>query len=179
MNRGPVAGPANRRALIEAARIEFALGGAGVPLSRIAARAGVGQGSLYRHFRDRLELAHAVFDENLTQLREQVLASARPLGTFLDAVQEQASEAAVLIELVSDHRLQAQAEDIKDQLRHIVAEVHEASLVSGELREVVTPEELVTAVSMLALPIAKAASDQREVVAESARRILDAWFCGI
>ncbi|HEU0181064.1 MAG TPA: helix-turn-helix domain-containing protein, partial [Agromyces mariniharenae] len=67
-NRGPSAGPANRRALIAAARDVFATEGLQAPFSAVAKKAGVGQGSLYRHFPDRLSLAVAVFDENLDEL---------------------------------------------------------------------------------------------------------------
>ena len=64
-NLGPSAGPGNRRALIVAAREIFAEDGLAAPFSAVAKRAGVGQGSLYRHFPDRLALAVAVFDENI------------------------------------------------------------------------------------------------------------------
>src|SRR6188472_1508327 len=67
-NRGPSAGPGNRRALIAAAREVFATEGLQAPFSAVAKKAGVGQGSLYRHFPDRLSLAVAVFDENLDEL---------------------------------------------------------------------------------------------------------------
>ena len=45
-NLGPSAGPANRAALIAAAREVFAEGGLMAPLNQVARRAGVGQGSL-------------------------------------------------------------------------------------------------------------------------------------
>ncbi|HQV92079.1 MAG TPA: helix-turn-helix domain-containing protein, partial [Phycicoccus sp.] len=67
-NRGPAAGPANRAALIAAARQLMAEQGVQVPLSRIAQEAGVGQGVLYRHFPTRLSLALAVFEDNFTEL---------------------------------------------------------------------------------------------------------------
>ena len=69
-NRGPKAGPANRAALLAAARTLFGRDGYRVPVSLIAREAGVGQGVLYRHFPTRLELAYAVFDENFTALEE-------------------------------------------------------------------------------------------------------------
>jgi AcrR family transcriptional regulator len=47
-----------------------------VPLSAIAREAGVGQAVLYRHFPDRLELAWAVFAENVAELEQ--LAAATP-----------------------------------------------------------------------------------------------------
>lgn len=67
-NKGPAAAHANRTALIEAARELFASDGYDVPLSRIAAHAGVGRASLYRHFPSRTALAWAVFDDNVAVL---------------------------------------------------------------------------------------------------------------
>ena len=53
-NRGRAAAKANRRALVAAALEVFAEGGIDAPLSAVAKRARVGQGSLYRHFPDRV-----------------------------------------------------------------------------------------------------------------------------
>ncbi|MFB9629003.1 TetR/AcrR family transcriptional regulator [Nonomuraea helvata] len=53
-NRGPGAAVRNRAALIAAAREVFAAAGYDAPLSMVARVAGVGQGSLYRHFPDRV-----------------------------------------------------------------------------------------------------------------------------
>ena len=67
-NRGPAAAEENRAALLAAARLLFAERGYHVPLSAIAKQAGVGQGSLYRHFPTREDLAVALLDENLDAL---------------------------------------------------------------------------------------------------------------
>lgn len=73
-NRGPAAAAGNRAALLSSARRLFAERGFRVPLSAIARDAGVGQGSLYRHFPTRLDLALAIFEENFAQL--EALAAA-------------------------------------------------------------------------------------------------------
>ncbi len=67
-NRGPAAAPANRAALVRAARRLFAERGYRVPLSAVAREAGVGQGVLYRHFPTRMDLALEVFEQNLAEL---------------------------------------------------------------------------------------------------------------
>ncbi len=74
-NRGRAAGPENRRALIVAAREIYATEGPSAPFSAIAKRAGVGQGSLYRHFPDRISLAVAVFEDNIADLEVELDAS--------------------------------------------------------------------------------------------------------
>lgn len=81
-NRGPAAAAENREALLESARRLFAARGYHVALSAIARDAGVGQGSLYRHFPTRLDLALAIFEENFTVL-ERIAASDPGPGCFL------------------------------------------------------------------------------------------------
>ncbi|MBW3068656.1 TetR/AcrR family transcriptional regulator [Actinomyces sp. 594] len=53
---------ANREAIVEAAKNLFADVGVDVPVRRIAAQAGVGMGTLYRHFPDRMSLVVGVAD---------------------------------------------------------------------------------------------------------------------
>lgn len=67
-NRGPAAAAANRAALLAAARRLFAERGYHVPLAVVAREAGVGQASLYRHFPRRLDLALAIFEDNIREL---------------------------------------------------------------------------------------------------------------
>ena len=60
----------NRQRLVDAAVEEFAAHGADASLEQIAARAGVGIGTLYRHFPDRQALLVAVYQDGFTQLAE-------------------------------------------------------------------------------------------------------------
>lgn len=80
VNRGPAAAEDNRRALVASARRLFAVEGYNVPLSHVASHAGVGRASLYRHFPTRSDLAWAVFEENLVELRS--MASDPSADTF-------------------------------------------------------------------------------------------------
>jgi AcrR family transcriptional regulator len=57
----------NREAILEAARALFAES-ADVPMCEIARRAGVGQGTLYRHFPDRSTLAAEVLGEHVSRV---------------------------------------------------------------------------------------------------------------
>jgi AcrR family transcriptional regulator len=58
----------NRERLLIAARSAFAENGADAPLDDIARRAGVGIGTLYRHFPTRLDLQEAVFRDQVEAL---------------------------------------------------------------------------------------------------------------
>jgi AcrR family transcriptional regulator len=62
--------------IIEAAREVFAIAGFGAPLDAVARRAGVGRGTLYRHFPDRYALAVAIFQDNVRDI-EQLAAACR------------------------------------------------------------------------------------------------------
>jgi AcrR family transcriptional regulator len=57
----------NRATIIEAAR-ELIAGPGDLKLSAVARRAGVGQGTLYRHFASRDELVRALYDREIDEL---------------------------------------------------------------------------------------------------------------
>ena len=61
----------SRARLIEAATAAFAENGADAPLDDIARRAGVGIGTLYRHFPTRIDLQAAVFRSQVTSVCSQ------------------------------------------------------------------------------------------------------------
>ena len=75
----------NRERLIEAAKTAFAETGADVSLEEIARRAGVGIGTLYRHFPTRDAIVEAVYRREVQQLAasaERLLAT-KPAGEAL------------------------------------------------------------------------------------------------
>jgi AcrR family transcriptional regulator len=72
----------NRQRVLEAARTVFASGGADGSLEAVAREAGVGIGTLYRHFPTRHDLFEAVYRqevEQLVKLAEQLAAELPPL----------------------------------------------------------------------------------------------------
>jgi AcrR family transcriptional regulator len=71
----------NRRRILEAAKELFAARGLGVTLHDIARHAGVGVGTIYRHFPDKAELIDLLFEEQLERMAElahQALADPDP-----------------------------------------------------------------------------------------------------
>src|SRR4051812_15573668 len=58
----------NRERILQAAKALFAERGLGVTLHEIAARAGVGVGTIYRHYPNKTPLIEAVFAEQLAEL---------------------------------------------------------------------------------------------------------------
>jgi AcrR family transcriptional regulator len=86
----------NRERVLEAARRAFAEQGYAVPLDEIAAAAGVGPGTVYRHFPTKEALFEAVSAANVQDLaadardRAQAADPGLALDGFLDRVAEQA-----------------------------------------------------------------------------------------
>jgi AcrR family transcriptional regulator len=71
---------ANREKLLDAASEVFADGGVDAPLNLIAVRAGVGKGTLYRHFADRDALAQGLA-ERIQHRFETIADAARSAAT--------------------------------------------------------------------------------------------------
>jgi len=77
----------NREQLLEAAKAAFTTVGADVPLEEIAQRAGLGIGTLYRHFPTRDALMAAVYRREVEQLSAsaEALLAGQPPGQALKA----------------------------------------------------------------------------------------------
>lgn len=68
----------NRTLLLETAQGLFnAEGVEAVSMSQIAREAGVGKGTLYRHFNDKVDLCQALLDESQRDLQERTFATLR------------------------------------------------------------------------------------------------------
>ena len=76
-----------RRILCEAARLIDERGADGVTMDEIAEAAGVGKGTLFRRFGDRVGLMHALLDERERELQESLIRGAPPLGPGAPAVE--------------------------------------------------------------------------------------------
>src|ERR1700749_4443725 len=71
----------NRERVLEAAKVVFNAGGPEASLEAVAKRAGVGIGTLYRHFPTREDLFEAVYRrevEQLSELAEELKGEASP-----------------------------------------------------------------------------------------------------
>ncbi|GLZ45488.1 TetR family transcriptional regulator [Actinomycetospora sp. NBRC 106375] len=76
----------NSDALLEAAAAVFATAGVDAPVREIAAKAGVGVGTVYRHFPKRSDLVAAVFKHAVDACADEApaLAAAHPPGEALE-----------------------------------------------------------------------------------------------
>ncbi|MCW4385682.1 TetR/AcrR family transcriptional regulator [Salinibacterium sp. SYSU T00001] len=175
-NRGPSAGPENRRALIAAAREVFAQDGLRAPLSAIARRAGVGQGSLYRHFPDRLALAVAVFDDNVSELERAMPHPDATLDDLLDRMIAQALTSTALIELIAAHQDDERTQRLGDRVRGLVARVVEREQTAGRIGGHIAVDDVLLAISMLAGELSRTLPDARAEVARRAWSLFYAAF---
>jgi AcrR family transcriptional regulator len=176
VNRGPAAGPENRRALIAAAREVYATDGLGAPFSAVAKRAGVGQGSLYRHFPDRITLAVAVFEENVHELEAATAADDRTIEDLLDRVVAQAMVATSFIELLTANVHDPRIAPLGIRFHAVVARLLALEQALGHVGEHIDADDVTMAVGMLATELARAAPLQRPEVARRARALFRAAF---
>ena len=149
-NRGPSAGPANRLALIAAAREVFGDGGYAAPLSAVAKRAGVGQGSLYRHFPDRISLAVAVFDENIGDLERVASLPDSTLDDLLQEVIDQALVSKALIDLIVAGADDERVAHLGTRVLAVVDTMVTRERSAGRVRADLTADDVMLAISMLA-----------------------------
>lgn len=175
-NRGPVAGPENRRALIAAAREVFADSGYSAPLSAVAKKAGVGQGSLYRHFPDRVSLAVAVFDENIGELEILAADPVSTLDNLLDRVIEQALVSKVLIDLITVDPDDERIAHLGTRLAAVVETVVERERAAGRIRSTVAADDVFLAVSMVAGLVARVPAAGRREIATRAWALFHTVF---
>lgn len=175
-NRGPAAGPENRRALIAAAREVYAQDGLSAPFSAVAKRAGVGQGSLYRHFPDRTALAVAVYAENIAELERFAAQPDSTLDDFLDRAVDQAMVSTAFIELMNGDRHDPRVASLGGRYREVVSGLLAREQLSGHVGRHLSAEDVELATAMLASEIARADPGQRAVVAERARALFHLAF---
>ena len=175
-NRGPSAGPENRRALIAAAREVFADGGYNAPLSSVAKLAGVGQGSLYRHFPDRLSLAIAVFDENLEELERVAERGDSTLDELLGAIIAQALVSTAMIDMITADLDDPRVQHLETRIEGVVGIIVQRERVAGRIGEGVETADVLLAISMLAGVVARTPADRRDAVARRAWSLFHVAF---
>ena len=150
----------NVDALLEAAKACFAASAVDVPMREIAARAGVGVGTLYRHFPKRSDLIVAVFRHEVDACAAsgQVLAAQHQplealalwLVSFADFVATKRGLAAALHS--GDPAYEALPDYFTDRLAPTLQVLLDRAAAKGVIRPVLEAEELLHAVSRLCAP---------------------------
>jgi AcrR family transcriptional regulator len=143
----------NRERILEEAKKEFTQSGASASLEEIAKNAGVGPGTLYRHFPTREELLVAVYRSEIEKLAaaERTLADTLPpvealrawLLLFVDAVATKQIIAPVLNTLVGDPK--KVFKDSYAQLHEAIRALVKRAIKSGDIRKDLDPIDLLRA----------------------------------
>jgi AcrR family transcriptional regulator len=134
----------NREKVLRAAREAFAASGYGVPLDEIAARAGVGPGTVYRHFPSKEELFEAVAAARVQDLvsdarsRADAADPGRAFFGFLGRIRQEASAKRDLPDAI------AIAGSLQDDLHAALDVLLRRAQQAGAVRpEITTPELIV------------------------------------
>jgi len=155
----PVRADAQRNimALLEAAKAVFAEAGVDAPVRDIAERAGVGVGTLYRHFPQRAQLIAAVFRRELDACANaavQLAAEQPPAEALAGWMQRFSAFIATKRGLATAlHSGDPAYEELyglfEKQLVPAITGLLDAAVASGEIRNELSPGELLNAAACL------------------------------
>jgi AcrR family transcriptional regulator len=170
----------NRERILGVAKREFTRLGANASLEELAKKAGVGPGTLYRHFPTREDLLVAVYRSEM----EKLAAAARNLADsmspvdalrawlllFVDAVETKQIIAPVLNTLVGDPKkvFESSYAQIHEALRALV----KRAIKSGDIRKDLDPIDLLRAI--VGVSNVSASPDWQQ----SAKRLVDILITG-
>jgi AcrR family transcriptional regulator len=143
----------NRQNLLIAATDLFAQAGTDVPLEAIATRAGVGIGTLYRHFPTRDELVAAAYRNEVDRLHDaagELLRNHPPdaaLAEWMDRFVTYAAAKRGMLEALrsafeSNSGLKT---DAKGQILDALGSLLDAGIAAGTIRADVTPDDVLRA----------------------------------
>jgi len=152
----------NIGSLLEAAKAVFATAGVDAPAKEIAGLAGVGIGTLYRHFPQRSDLVRAVFQHAVDACADAApaLAAANEPGVALEKwlrryTEFVATKRGLAAALHSgDPAFVALPGYFMQRLAPALASLLEAAIASGEIRAGISATDLLPAVANLCMPVA-------------------------
>ena len=151
---------ANRERLLATAAAEIRARGDHVPMAEIADRAGVGVGTLYRHFPTREHLLAALTTRAFALVLQHARAAAESAGPAVDSVGK-------FFAATIEHRdqlvlpLHGGPSDLDDEARQLQAEIRmvlgallRRGRRDGSIRADVTPGDIIITAAQFAQPLA-------------------------
>nr|WP_220139176.1 TetR/AcrR family transcriptional regulator [Nocardia sp. GTS18] len=166
--------------MLDAAAATFVASGVDAPVREIAAAAGVGVGTIYRHFPTRADLIVAVYRhqvEACAQAAPQLLANTEPydaltrwIELFTDFLVTKHGLAAALQS--DDPTFQALHANFLDRLLPACGELLDAAAAAGEIRTDIDPYLLLRGIGNVCIG---AENDQRY----DARRVVELIVAGL
>jgi AcrR family transcriptional regulator len=174
-------GQRNRQRLLAAARQAFSSGDEAVTLEAIARHAGLGIGTLYRHFPTREALVEAVYRHELEQLRtnaDELLASRDAdlalrtwMDHFADYVAAKRGMAEALRAVVASGAISSS--ETRDTLTGAIGGLLDAGAAAGAVRDDINAEDVLA--TLTGVFLAAGAPGQRD----QAARMLDLLMDGL
>src|SRR5271169_3838730 len=143
----------NRERVLEAAKTVFSAGGAEASLEAVARAAGVGIGTLYRHFPTREALFEAVYRrevQQLADLAEQLKQQAQPIDALRQWMRsnvkfvatKKGMSAALALAAYKNSKLFSYS---FDQLNRAIGALLDRAIAAGEIRDDISSEDLLRA----------------------------------
>jgi AcrR family transcriptional regulator len=177
----------NRERLVEAARRAFASGEHKATLEGIARDAGVGIGTLYRHFPTREALVEAVYRAELARLCDsaaELLADLEPAAAlrawmdrfagYVAAKRDMADTLRVIVAAGTITTSQARA-----RLAASVQVLLDAGVAAGTLRDDVLAQDVVVSLVGIFLACPRPEQSARPEQSEQAGRMMDLLMAGL
>ncbi|MDA0162921.1 TetR/AcrR family transcriptional regulator [Solirubrobacter ginsenosidimutans] len=150
---------ANRERLLDVAMTAVLRDGEKIPMATIAAEAGVGVGTLYRHFPTRELLLAALVERSFALVLENARHAAALDGTALAAVREFMHRALrdrdrfVLPLHGGPPTLNAEIAALRAEVRVVLQTILDRGVAAGEVRDDVTPIDIIVAAALLSRPL--------------------------
>jgi AcrR family transcriptional regulator len=143
----------NRERVLEAAKVVFGAGGAEASLEAVARAAGVGIGTLYRHFPTREALFEAVYRrevQQLADLAEQLKQEAQPVDALRQWLRsnvqfvatKKGMSAALALAAYKNSELFSYS---FGRLTRAVSGLLDRAIAAGEIRDDISPEDVLRA----------------------------------
>ena len=172
----------NLDALLQSAKAVFATAGVDAPVREIAERAGVGIGTLYRHFPQRSDLIAAVFRHEIDGCAEAapILAAKHAPGEALAKWMQRygafiATKRGLAPALHSgDPAFETLRAYFEQRVRPALRTLLESAVAAGEIRNDVESDDLLHAVASLCMPAQDDGRAQRMVAL-----LVDGLRCGM
>ena len=147
----------NREKLLRVASERFAAGGPDVPLDPIAREAGVGIGTLYRHFPTREALIEAVYRNEVDQVcaaADTLLAERAPADALAEWMTRFVAYAATKRGLAGALKSIAASQaglfpSTRDRMREAIGKLLDAGIAAGEVRADVTAQDVFTSMNAI------------------------------
>jgi AcrR family transcriptional regulator len=170
----------NRQRILEVAKQAFTLLGANASLDDIATQAGVGPGTLYRHFPTRDALVEAVYHAEV----EKLAGAARDFAATLPPVPALRAWMLLFVDYIAAKQIIAPAlntlvggptklyEGSRSQVRGAIDALAKRAIESGDLRSDLDPFDLLRA--LIGVALVPSSPDWQQ----SAKRLVDILISG-